>query len=710
MNFGVLLVVQRNVQSEHHVLRCGNVRTRLDGHCESIASLTTLLLALAQEQEALGRLQVVVKLVLRTLLHRRNNLVLKFLDQRRLRLLVLRGIDLLHRHCGQERPGLHVFRVGVCHLLEQIPGRRQLVLHHRHHRQFDFRPLTVAGILCRALQVFEGLLAVAVHQLQPHHADQRIMVLGVLRQDGLVDLTRLGLIVLARIQGGHHVEEHRPLVRRDEVNGAADLGERVARTARTGPGMSETDKRIGIADVAVVGAKTPQEITAVLVFDSRLEHALQLTLFCNRLGVLLSDHGDLVEDGADVIMVDLVQDELIHLERLVVFLLILQVDATVVGDEAEVAAQGEAHPIDGIRHLAVMVAAPALRRLQNRVELLPGGPIGDDFVVRTEEEELRHRRDVSRIPQVRRTEHGDVLGDGRIGREPVLDERQHAQRQRQPKRAVAGTADTLGLDDFRQFLQVFRIQVLGQRNDVEVLAGIGRHQLQMIVQSPIRDEPTTGPKIRDDLARDLVGKRPRIPVKGKEVPHAGYGEHERQNHAGNQCNGLTAVDPPVGDKIAADGGGKRTRKNGQDSIRLHQRGRRERRRHSQDRHEGHRGVKDPLNETRFLDEGPSAGKQRHHKRQRREKRDEHPSEAAPVPLHFLGDMLQNLQHVDAKTGSHNPERQQCGQQQQEPGDVRTRPRSSRNEPDKRNISWEKHEEDCRIAQSHCDHEAKRQRE
>ena len=69
-------------------------------------------------------------------------------------------------------------------------------------------------------------------------------------------------------------------------------------------------------------------------------------------------HLELVEERADVVLVDVSENELVERERLVVLPLVLKVHRAVVRDEARVLAQPEAHELYGVVLLPEAVASP----------------------------------------------------------------------------------------------------------------------------------------------------------------------------------------------------------------------------------------------------------------------------------------------------------------------------------------------------------------
>ena len=206
------------------------------------------------------------------------------------------------------------------------------------HRDFDCDTRIVLGGLRRALQVLDRPRAVAFEELEPHEADKRVVVLGVLGKNLLVSRPRLLDVAIARIERSHHVEQARAALGRDKVDRAADLVQRLARTAGLRPRKAKTDEYLGIPDVAVNVGKLPEDIATLPVFDNGLELLLDVVLLAHRLRMAGARHLELVEKRANVVPVDGVEDELVHVERAVVVAGVLKPHAAVIGNKADVAA------------------------------------------------------------------------------------------------------------------------------------------------------------------------------------------------------------------------------------------------------------------------------------------------------------------------------------------------------------------------------------
>ena len=211
------------------------------------------------------------------------------------------------------------------------------------HRELARDARIVLGGLRRALEVLDRALAVSVEELESHEPDERIVVVRVRLKDLLVRCARPLGVAVARVEGRHHVEEARAALGRHEVDRAADLVERLAGASGLRPCVAEAHEYLGAPDVSVDVRELPEDIAAVLVFDDRLEGLLDLALPLGGPGVARARHLELVEERADVVLVDVSEDELVERERIVVPPLVLEVHRAVVRDEARVLAQPEAH-------------------------------------------------------------------------------------------------------------------------------------------------------------------------------------------------------------------------------------------------------------------------------------------------------------------------------------------------------------------------------
>lgn len=141
-----------------------------------------------------------------------------------------------------------------------------------------------------------------------------------------------------------------------------------------------------------------------------------------------------VEERADVVVVDVLQHLFVDAERLVVAPAVLQVHAAVVGHEPEMAPQFQPLALERILDLAQLVAPPAFGGLEDGQQFVD---ISVDLVARAgsgpfaaEEQTFGHGLQARRVPQIGRPENGHLAGDLAIGHEPILHERQHAERER----------------------------------------------------------------------------------------------------------------------------------------------------------------------------------------------------------------------------------------------------------------------------------------
>ncbi len=179
MNLRAVLIVQRDIETEHEILSGGDIWTRPSCRNECFSSLAATILTTTQRKEALGRLEVVVELIASLTLHRRHDRLFKLTHQIGLRLRVLSSIDLLNCDRRKQRPRLHILRVGIGDLLDERLCFCKLVLHHRDHSQLNVHAFFILGASGSTLQIFERLGTVAIKQLKTHHTDKRIMVVRI---------------------------------------------------------------------------------------------------------------------------------------------------------------------------------------------------------------------------------------------------------------------------------------------------------------------------------------------------------------------------------------------------------------------------------------------------------------------------------------------------------------------------------------------------
>ena len=710
MAFGGSAVVERDVEPEHQILGGGDIGTGAGCGHERVAGLAALRLALAQQQKRLGRLHIIIERTSRLLLHRGKNRIGKFLFENGLGLVVFRRVALLHDHGRKKRPGLKICGIGVGHLSETALGSGEIVLHHGGHGELYVGALARAGSLGRLLEEAERLVAVAVHKLETHHADERVMVGRVLLENRLVDAARLGVVVLARVERGHHVHEHRALVGGDEVDRALDLHERVAGTSGARPGVAETDKHVGIADVTVIVAETPDMITAVLVVDDGLEHAFEFVALGERLRVLGAGHADFVEKRRNVVAVDLVKNELVHRESLVILLLILKIDAAVVRHESEMAADRVAHALDGAVGLAAAVAAPVSRHFQQTVELLPGAPVRNALFIGAEEDELGNRLQTGRVPEIGSAVNDDILGDGRIGGEPILHERKHAQREREGKRVVFGSADAGRLDRLAELGEIGLVKIARKRHDVKFLTiALGR-QTEMVVKNAVGYDPFASVHFRKHLLRNLVGESTAVTLESEEVPDAGHDQHERENASGGNAHHVAAVQPPVRNQVACGKRRECARGDRKYAVRLHERRGRKRSGDRQNRDERHRSMEEPLHQTGLFVISFLARKHRRHKRQRREDGDEQPTGRRVIFLELLEESAQQFRHFKIEDGRRDGKRHKPGECKEHDCKIRTDAATSLRNHDGVNEKRQHCDEKRRIAGSERGHHAHEHRQ
>ena len=358
-----------------------------------------------------------------------------------------------------------------------------------------------------------------------------------------------------------------------------------------------------------------------------------------------------------------------------------------------------------------MVAAPALGGLEDAVELLPVVlPVGHARLVGAEEKELRDWGYVRGVPEVRRPVDGHVPGRLGVCGEPVLHEGQHAEREREPQRGVLLASEPGLLHDLRELVEVFRVEVAGKRDDVQLAVHLRGCELQVAVEQAVGDEPRAVPEVVDDLLRDLVGEGPRVAVEGKEVPEAADGEHEGEHTAPHHAYDPPAHHPPVRDQIAGHGGRERAGRHRQYAVRLHERGRGERGRDREDRHESHRAVEYPLHEPWDLAESLVAGEQRRDEREGREDRDEHPAGRQVVEAQLVGRAAKRFGNVDPEEAERQGHGRDRHDHEHEQRQVRLLAAVDRGQHDKRQVEGQERDEDGRVAEPEGDHRAQRWRE
>ena len=513
------------------------------------------------------------------------------------------------------------------------------------------------------------------------------MVLGVLGEDFLVSRPRLLHVAVARVERGHHVEEARTTLGRNEVDGAADLVKRLARTARPRPRIAESDEYLGIPDVAVDVRELPEHVAAIPVLDNGLERLLDVVLAARCLGMVGARHLELVEERADIVPVDGIENELVHIERAVVVTGVLKPDAAVVRHETNMATKTKARELDWIVLLPKPVAAPVLdtlRRRENLVELIPRAPVGLAIRICAEEEELGHRLYPGGVPEVWGAEYCGLLRDVGICRKPVLDERKHAERERNRKLAVLVAADPLLLYEFREFAEIALVEVALQAHEIEFLARLRRlrgGESQVVVEKTVGDEPSAVSKVSNQLLGRAVCKVAARAIKREDVQKDSDAHDERQhweNGEGERAalhrhrlgfKRLVLADlrdgeqPPVSHEIGGRERRKRAGHDGKEPVGAHKRRGRERSGDGENCHEAHRNVVYPLGKTALAVVGDKAREERHDKRQHRKGADEEPAirgephlRFVPVGAHVLGEVAGGVGSVDEERDNRNEEK------------------------------------------------------
>ena len=672
MLLGALAVVHRDVEVEDHVPHDRDVRTRGAGRDKGITRLLLERLALAHEHKRARHLHKVVARRIGDGLHLRQDDAVEFLQDLLALRFVLGRVELLEQNAREKRPGLQRFGLEVRHLLERESCRAEVVVHQVQKRPVETGALLALRSLHRLGKMPFGLIQRALLQCKTCQAHQRVMIGGVGLEHLVVDLARLLRLVAARVDGGHHVQEARLAVGRHEVDRALNLRDGVSGLAGTRPCVAHTGEDLRRADIAVVAGEGPEQIAAFGIVDDRLELALNLGLVRNRRRDPGARHLELVEERADVVAVNGLEDEFVELPRLLVLAEVLHHHAKVVRDEANMAAQLQTQRVDGILRVGDLARTLPLLGVKDRLHLRPErlevshGLVAIHVLLHvlhaTEEQALRHGLALGHVPEVRHAEDRGLLGDLLVAHKPVLQERQHAQLNGEREVCMA-RGKLLLLHERGELLQVGIIHVALEADEVQLLATRRRDNAEMVVQHAVRHHPGTGPHAVDDL----IGTDIRI---GAAVARAAERVHQRRQGDDAEENAQHGRRHPAADhehrprlvvlngwqwrpgqhipirrEIATRHRDQHGRRHGGDSKGTHQALGRERRRERQNRADRHRDVEEVLTPGALVVESARSREHARDKRHDREDDDEEPP-WADNPLAHLVRILLNHLHED----------------------------------------------------------------